>query len=220
MKPKIALVITDKESNAQLKPFKADLLELRVDLFKQITPAYVVGQIRARRALKTPLLLTIRNQKKEGAPREFADSLKWQIIESALPVIDLIDIELSSPLLKQTVALARSLKKRVIVSSHNFDHTPAHLDNIFKKAQSARADIVKIAAKANSFDDVLDMIAFTRRHRRHQLITMSLGAIGAISRVVLPAAGSLYTYTFLNKPTAPGQVDVKTLAAHLKFYYP
>ncbi len=220
MKPKIALVITDKESNAQLKPLKADLLELRVDLFKKMTPGYVAAQIKIRRALRTPLLLTIRNQKKEGAPKEFADSLKWQVMEAALPIVDMVDIELSSPLLKQVVALARQCKKKVIVSSHNFDHTPAHLDNLFKKAQSARADIVKIAAKANSVDDVLDMIAFTRRHRRQQLITMSLGPIGAISRLVLPAAGSLYSYTFLNKPTAPGQVDVKTLRAHLKFYYP
>jgi 3-dehydroquinate dehydratase len=30
----------------------------------------------------------------------------------------------------------------------------------------------------------------------------------------------MYTYTFLNKPTAPGQVDIKTLVSHLKFYDP
>jgi len=61
---------------------------------------------------------------------------------------------------------------------------------------------------------------FTYRHRKHPLITMSIGPIGAVSRLVLPAAGSLYTYTFLHKPTASGQVDVKTLKSHLKVYYP
>ena len=49
---------------------------------------------------------------------------------------------------------------------------------------------------------------------------MSLGPWGAISRLILPAAGSRYTYTFLNKPTASGQVDVATLKSHLKVYYP
>jgi len=32
--------------------------------------------------------------------------------------------------------------------------------------------------------------------------------------------GSMYTYTFLNKPKASGQVDVLTLKSHLKVYYP
>ena len=135
-------------------------------------------------------------------------SIKWQIITAALPLVDMIDIELSSPLLKQVVAKARKLGKKVIVSSHHLQGMPRDLESIFKKSLSARADIVKIAAKANSFDDVMTMLAFTHRHRKHALITMSLGPLGAISRLVLPAAGSRYTYTFLNKPTASGQVDV------------
>jgi 3-dehydroquinate dehydratase-1 len=94
------------------------------------------------------------------------------------------------------------------------------LGPILKKSLAARADIVKIAAKANSFDDVMTMLAFTHHHRGDRLITMSLGPWGTLSRLVLPAAGSLYTYTFLNKPTASGQVDVKTLKSHLKVYYP
>ena len=97
---------------------------------------------------------------------------------------------------------------------------PENLELIFKRSLSTRADIVKIAAKASSFDDVLVMIKFTHRHHKQNLITMSLGPVGAISRLVLPAAGSLYTYTFLNMPTAAGQVDVATLKSHLKVYYP
>ena len=83
-----------------------------------------------------------------------------------------------------------------------------------------KADIVKIAAKANSFDDVMAMLNFTYRHRKDNLITMSLGPWGALSRLILPAVGSQYTYTFLHKPTAPGPVDVVTLKSHLKVYYP
>ena len=196
------------------------LLELRADLFKKLDPAYIVEQIKRRKLLKVPLLLTLRNQKKEGAVKVFSDEKKWQIISTALPLVDMIDIELSSPLLKQVVDLARKLKKKVIVSSHFFQGMPQDLESIFRKSLSTRANIVKIAAKANSFDDVMTMLSFTHCHRKHGLITMSLGSLGAISRLILPAAGSRYTYTFLNKPTAAGQVDVMTLKSHMKVYYP
>jgi 3-dehydroquinate dehydratase-1 len=215
----IALVITDHESNAQIKNLGVGLLELRVDLFKKLDPAYIVDQIKHRKLLKIPLLLTVRNQKKEGAVKVFSDEKKWEIIHAALPLVDKIDIELSSPLLKQVVTLARKLGKGVIVSSHHLQGMPRDLESIFKKSLSSRADIVKIAAKANGFDDVMTMVAFTYRHHKHPLITMSLGPLGAISRLILPAAGSQYTYTFPNKPTASGQVDVKTLKSHLKVYY-
>ena len=217
---RIVLVITDQETNAQIKNLGVGLLELRADLFKRRDPAYVKAQVNNRRLLKIPLLLTLRNQKKEGARKIFSDDLKWRIIEEVLPRVDMIDIELSSPLLKQVVAAARKLKKKIIVSSHYLQGMPHDLESVLKKSLSARADIVKIAALAQSWDDVMRMMAFTHRNRRHALVTMSLGPRGAVSRLVLPAAGSMYTYTFLNKPTAWGQVDVKTLKSHLKVYYP
>jgi len=216
----IALVITDQETNAQIKSLGVGLLELRADLFKKLEPAYVKAQVQRRKQLKIPLLLTLRNQKEEGAVKICSDELKWHIIITCLPFVDMVDIELRSPLLKQVVILAHKLKVKVVISSHYFQSMPADLDAVLKQAVSAKADIVKIAAKAQTFDDVLTMLSFTRRwSRQHALITMSLGPLGTISRLVFPMAGSLYTYTFLNKPTAAGQVDVKTLKAHLKFYH-
>jgi 3-dehydroquinate dehydratase-1 len=213
-------VVTDQETNAQIKSLGVGLLELRADLFREIDPAYIVGQIKHRKSLKIPLLLTLRNQKQEGAVKIFSDEKKWQIITAALPLVDMIDIELSSPLLKKVLAAARQLKKKVIVSSHYLQGMPKDLESVFRKSVNAKADIVKIAAKAKTIDDVMTMVNFTHRHRKTPLITMSLGPAGAISRLLLPAAGSQYTYTFINKPSASGQVDVKTLKSHMKIYYP
>ncbi|MBF0570695.1 MAG: type I 3-dehydroquinate dehydratase [Candidatus Omnitrophica bacterium] len=216
----IALVITDQETNAQIKNLGVGLLELRADLFKKLDPAYTVDQINRRKSLKIPLLLTLRNQKDEGAQKIFSDEKKWRIITDALPLVDMVDIELSSPLLKKVVAKACQLGVKVIVSSHYLQGMPRDLESILKKSLSAGADIVKIAAKACSFDDVMTMLAFTQRHRKHNLITISLGPLGAISRLILPAAGSQYTYTFLNKATASGQVGILALKSHMKVYYP
>jgi len=216
----IVLVVTDQETNAQIKNLGVGLLELRADLFRKLDPSHIIDQIKQRKLLKIPLLLTLRNQKNEGAAKIFSDEKKWQIITAALPLVDMIDIELSSPLLKQVVARARELKVKVIVSSHYLQGVPRDLGSILKKSLGAKGDSVKIAAKANSFEDVMTMIHFTHRHRKQNIITMSLGPWGMLSRLVLPAAGSRYTYTFLNKPTASGQVDVATLKSHLKVYYP
>src|SRR5476649_766008 len=81
----IALVITDRETNAQIKNLGVGLLELRADLFGRCEPSFVVDQIKHRRLLKIPLLLTVRNQKNEGAGKTFSDKKKWQIITAALP---------------------------------------------------------------------------------------------------------------------------------------
>ncbi len=215
---KIAVVVTDRETNAQIKAVTPDLIELRADLFKSRDVDYIRRQIKLRRALRVPILLTVRNQKKEGARLEFSDAIKQGILEACLPHVDWVDIELSSKLLRSTVVLARSLKKRVIVSSHDFQRTPLHLDAIYKKSMSARADIVKIAAFAHSASDVWRMLDVTRSHAG-RIITMSLGPVGKISRIIFPSAGSCFTYTYVGKPTAPGQIDAKTLRSHLKFYY-
>ena len=220
MKSKIVLAITDQETNAQLAKLGVGLLELRVDLFKKIDVDYVRRQFQMRRALRIPLIVTIRNQKKEGAVKQMPDAKKWELLQALIPMSDWVDIELSSPLCAATVTLARSLGKGTIVSAHDFTHMPEHLEQTFKKALSTRADMVKLAVKAQGPEDVMRMVDFTHRNRKYALVTMCLGSWGALSRIVLPAAGSRWIYSFLNKPTAPGQIDVKTLQSHLKLYYP
>lgn len=216
MSPKIVLVVTDQETNAQLAKLGVGLLELRVDLFKSRVPTHIARQIAHRRKLGIPLLLTVRNQKKEGALKEFSDAAKWKILERFIPAVDWVDVELSSPLCAKVAALARKTGAKVVVSAHDFRQTPHRLDDILKKALRTRADMVKIAAWARSSDDVLRMIEFTRRNRKRPLVTMSLGPWGAVSRLLLPLSGSRWVYTFLGTPKAPGQVDIHTLQSRLK----
>ena len=221
-KPKIALVITNKETNVQIKRHAIDVLELRADLLPKLSSSTLINEIKKRRPLKLPILLTVRNQKEEGALKVFPDVEKWSLLEAGLPLVDMVDIELSAPLLKQTIALAHRLKKKVIVSSHHFKATPSQdeLAAILRKAKAAGADIIKIAGYANTNDDMWRMVDFTRMHAKENIITMSMGPLGKISRLILPTIGSIYTYSFIGTPKAPGQIDINTLTSHLKFYYP
>ncbi len=218
--PKIILVLSGKETNQQIKRYGVDMLELRADLLPKLNVETLMKEISKRKPLKLPLLLTVRNQKEEGAAKVFVDQDKWALFEAALPHVDLVDIELTSPLLKQVVSLAHRLKKRVIVSSHYFNTTPSleHLEGIFRQSKAAGADVTKIAAYAKDRDDLWAMMRFTQGHRDESIITIAMGQQGKISRLILPLLGSQFTYSFIGSPQAPGQVDVRTLKEHLIFY--
>ena len=221
-KPRIILVITHKETNAQIKRHAVNCLEIRADLLPKLSPAILVKEITKRKPLKLPILLTVRNARQEGADADFSDEKKWALINEALPLVDEIDIELSSALLKPTVALAHRLKKKVIVSSHHFKSMPHQdmLDEIRRKAKAAGADSIKIAAMANTLTELQRLIKFTQEHQDENVVTMAMGKYGRLSRLTLPLFGSLGIYTFIGQPKAPGQIDIKTLTDHLRFYYP
>lgn len=214
------LVITDVESNAQLKKLGVDFLELRVDLFKKMDVAYCVAQIKKRQHLKVPIILTIRNQKKEGAFKEFADTKKMELMKALLPFANWVDIELTSPILRDVIALARGINKKVVLSTHNFINMPNNMEYIFKKSVSLRANVVKFAFSAASENDLIRMIDFTHRHRHLPIVTMCVGRLGALSRLILPAAGSRWVYSFVHQSTAQGQINIRTLQQHLDVYYP
>ncbi len=220
--PQIALVVSDREPNALLRPLRIDVLEIRIDQFRRYDLDYIKENVLKRKALGVPLILTIRNTKKEGGMAHISDAVKLRIFQTLVPLVDAFDIELSSPIIFKVIQLARKNKKPIIVSAHNFKNTPspAALEKIFKAAVQKGANIVKIATKANSLDDVNQLWQFTIKHQKDNVITMSLGKIGSISRLVFPAAGSLLTYSHVGNPSAPGQLPLGILQGHVRLYYP
>ena len=57
-------------------------------------------------------------------------------------------------------------------------------------------------------------------NKSKNIITISLGKTGSISRLVFPGMGSLITYTFINRPSGSGQIGLKDMREHLRIYYP
>ena len=220
--PKIVVAITDLETNKEIISSRADVLEVRVDGFKDTDILYVKSQLERIRTTGLPLILTIRNDIAEGARVCMDDARKDSIFKSVIELIDAVDIELSSVILSKVMPLAKENGKVVIVSTHNFQHTAPNqtLENTFERAQSLGADIVKIAMQANTKDDVARLMSFTLAHRYDNIITMSLGALGSLSRLVYPSIGSLLTYSYIQNMTAPGQISLPKLQADMCFYYP
>jgi 3-dehydroquinate dehydratase-1 len=67
---------------------------------------------------------------------------------------------------------------------------------------------------------VQTLASLTLSNRSIGVITIGMGAHGALSRVLFPALGSLMTYTFIGVPTAPGQLELEDTCRLLRTFYP
>ena len=219
--PKIAIAVTDKGDSKLIKSLYVDILEIRVDQFKKLDSNYVRGVIASKKKIGVPLILTVRS-KEEGGQKGIADEIKLNIFKENISSVDAVDIELNSPILTDIVKLAKKNKKVIIISWHNFKSTPNEkfLKTVLIKAKKSGAHVVKIAAKANRIDDVIKLAEFTRENKAKNLIVISLGGIGSISRLLFPMFGSLITYAYIKKPSGLGQVPLEDLRDHLRLYYP
>lgn len=219
--PRLAISIADRENSRQIKSLLLDILEIRVDQFGDISPAHVKNVIKKIRKIGVPLILTVRS-KEEGGQRDVSNKLKLGIFKDNISLVDAIDIELKSPILSEVVKNARRNKKKVIISWHNLKMTPSSktLKDILNKAKRSGAHLVKIAAKANKVEDFNRLMKFTVENKSKNIITISLGPIGSLSRLVFPGLGSLITYAYTNKPSGLGQISLDKLRDHLRIYYP
>ena len=85
-----------------------------------------------------------------------------------------------------------------------------------KKAETLGARIIKLAVHANCKQDVVRLLAFTVTYRHQNLVTISMGSVGSVSRLLFPLVGSLMTYTSLSP--AHGQIPAKRLIDEMSLY--
>lgn len=214
----------------------ADLLELRADLCANGgQPASAEELMRTveqvRRAVPQPLLLTVRHPS-EGGRFFGTEREREELILRLLPAVDAVDLELygaveiSGPIIKA----ARAQGKRVVLSFHDFTGTPPlraraegerGLEEIVRDARTLRADVVKIAARAETMEDVETLMRFTARCASGGVVlaTMSMGEPGRLSRVLNPFFGSCLTYGYVGAAaTTPGQWAVRELRPALDLF--
>src|SRR2546429_28964 len=85
----------------------------------------------------------------------------------------------------------------------------------------ARPDAPKLVTHARDLDDLRVLLEVTLVARARGIVTLATGPAGPLSRLLLPAAGSLLTYGHVGRPTAPsGQLPLAELAALLRRLLP
>ncbi|MEM1590153.1 MAG: type I 3-dehydroquinate dehydratase, partial [Candidatus Bathyarchaeia archaeon] len=128
------------------------------------------------------------------------------------PYSDYIDIELSSQdIISQVRDIVKTAGKKLIISYHNFELTPANwiLREVFREARRWDADIVKISVKANSYQDTARLLCLGKEEGEKILIAM--GEYGKVSRVAGFVFGSVISYAFVGSAVAPGQLNLEEM---------
>ena len=225
-RPKVILPIVERaeaailEKAAQFSTLQADCVEWRVDHFDDArTPGAVARCLaKLRVALKDKLLLVTFRTQAEGGQAALSPAEYRQFLELVLDTdcADLLDIEFFTagadlPLL---VEQAHTAGVPVVCSSHDFAKTPpqAELVERMVQMQQAGADLPKLAVMPQSRTDVLELLAATAEmadlHPETPVITMSMGALGAVSRLAGETFGSAMTFANPGQASAPGQVSL------------
>ena len=198
----------------------ADLVELRADLFDDPRPTAVVAALERLRTAGRPVILTVRAAAEGG--RRLTEAARRELYVAGLAHAVAIDIEIASTALAtELVPRARAAGRTVILSAHAMDATPPAdaLLPLVDRAEAMGADVTKLAATARDIEDVRTMLAVTLAARRRGIVTVAMGPAGTLARVLLPAAGSLFTYGHVGTPTAPGQLTVTELATLVRRFF-
>ena len=199
-----------------------DLIEIRIDYYKYIQDdnriLNILSQI--RKIYNKPIIYTFRSFK-EGGFCEIDDERYFHINKLAMESghIDIIDVELFMPeiIIKELIKIAHKNNTKVLMSNHDFDKT-IDRDMIISrlcKMQDMNADITKIALMPQNEKDVLDLLyaslEMKNKYADRPFITISMGSLGKISRVVGEIFGSAITFGTIDKSSAPGQINMVDL---------
>jgi len=223
---KVDIIVTAQE--IMQRRLEIDLVEWRVDFFADNSDFVKVIAVakRLREILvDVPLLFTYRTENEGGAAlQEFMDSQYFSLCELAIEsgYIDLIDVELymvdSQVEQQDIIGLAKQHNVALLISNHDFIATPkrAEIINRLCKMQELGADICKIAVMPRSRKDVLTLLNATEtmysEYATVPIVTISMGALGMISRLAGEVFGSAITFGAVENISAPGQLPVEALA--------
>lgn len=200
-----------------------DLIEWRADFFDTLEEAEIVvetlTQIRNEIG-DIPLLFTIRSVHEGGQRINLNESDKVELINKVCATrdIDFIDYEVENnqEYIDMVQKNAEKNNVKLILSFHNFDHTPEEGKMLakLKKASDRKADVAKLAVMPNNMKDVLAVLQVTEKTNEEltiPVVTMSMGADGALTRLTGWKAGSLFTFGIGKGSSAPGQVPIELI---------
>jgi 3-dehydroquinate dehydratase-1 len=228
-RPKVVVSIVERDEStilqraAQFAQMPIDIVEWRADWYSEATDANALRRcLRAlREALgETPLLVTFRT-KAEGGERAVTQAEYVAICRAICSsgCADAIDLEYftAGDDLPALIEAAHAVKLEVICSNHDFSATPSQKEMVRRMMQMQRAgaDIAKLAVMPQTRSDVLALLTATVEmvefHASTPVVTMSMGKLGAVTRLCGETFGSALTFASVGRASAPGQMDLDTL---------
>lgn len=205
----------------------ADILEVRLDALADLNPATAAEALAAVRkaAPQRAVLATVRTAR-EGGPADLTPdaygTLLTGLCEAAPGGFDLLDVEFSvgDPWRSTLLNAAHKAGAKVVCSCHDFAKAPATgaMVDLLVSMANAGADIAKLAVMPQSPADGARLLQATAeaaaRRPETPLITMAMGAAGAVTRLCGGAFGVCASFGAVGgAASAPGQPDARHLRA-------
>jgi len=216
--PKVVGTILTKKYLEDLRANQGNLacefVELRVDGFQDY------GQWPEKgldiEAAGLPVLMTLRLSG-EGGHWTRPDRERLAFFEKGIAAVSGIDVEIQSEVAGEVCKAARAAGKTSVISYHNFKETPpvAELKRVVEEGREI-GNIVKIAAKVNSLDDVETLRCILQGRWGVPLCIIGMGPLGRETRLRFPLEGSCLAYGYLDVPGAPGQFSAQELKNYLR----
>jgi 3-dehydroquinate dehydratase-1 len=204
---------------------KPDVVEWRVDFFEHIGDAAAVLETgKALRAAigDAPLIFTRRSIREGGEAITLDDEAVVRLYDAVAGAgfTDFLDFEMGNATehVLRVCDDARRRATRVILSYHNFGYTPGRdfLVQRFLEAERLGGDVAKVAVMPRDRMDVLTLLAATAEadaKAQIPLISMAMGPLGSVTRVVGGAFGSSLSFAVGEAASAPGQIPIADLVA-------
>ncbi|WP_241958462.1 type I 3-dehydroquinate dehydratase, partial [Mammaliicoccus sciuri] len=118
------------------------------------------------------------------------------------------------------ITRAQNNEVKIIISHHDFKSTPDEEEMFvtYETMSELGADIGKLAVMPENEKHLLSMLnAMNRAYHKLNIdvIGISMGELGKMTRITAGLFGSKFTYGFLGKEAAPGQIHVKEIKEQL-----
>lgn len=227
-KPLICVPVMEPEADAVVSEVKAlaerrvDMVEWRLDAFSKAKSPNAIREVldRLEPYLKETILIYTFRSKKQGGLLELSPEQIYDIhqVGAESGAVDFVDVEFfEARHAASEIRKLQSMGTHVITSHHDFGGTPEGevLAMLLEQMAESPTDAVKLAVMPNSVEDVLTLLKqtadFHRRYPGCPLITMSMGKLGAVSRVAGETFGSCVTFGAAKVASAPGQIEVDVL---------
>lgn len=204
-----------------------DVIEWRADFLRRLSDEdevlHIVREIKSKTTI--PLMFTIRAEHEGGEEISLSRREKVALLKRVCEEtdVDVIDFELSNN--KADVVdlrdVAQATNTLLILSYHNFERTPSD-EELLDRAQEAEsfgADVAKLALMPRDKEDVLRLLRMTNTIDNMlgiPVVTISMGELGGLSRIVGWTYGSVLTFGVGVESSAPGQMPVRELRAAIQ----
>ncbi len=189
----------------------ADFIEVRLDSLEKHNHLVDI----AHRS-NTPLIATNRSKECQGKFQGNETERKRVLLDAARNGFEYVDVELSTPRLKEIVSRLHKMGVKPIISFHSFDETLSlsQLNKVLRREVESGAYVCKIVTTAKLIEDNLTVLDFLfKASKIARIVCFSMGDLGKPSRFLSPLFGGFFTMASLEneRKTALGQLSIREM---------